>query len=134
MNEIYYQAKNGLQYKIAIDDFGNEIEVYLDDKIVGSISLNCISDDEMYSECNIFKITHLALDNCKGVGIGRRSLELHIELFDSILTAGNAYDGRQSDGSHLTGDGPGFISKMRDLKIVCAESSEFTEDEEDDYS
>ena len=42
------------------------------------------------------------------------------EIFNSPLTAGNDNGTTSTDGSHLTGDGPGFIAKMKMEGIVCS--------------
>ena len=39
------------------------------------------------------------------------------------LTAGSSHGEKPDDGSHLTGDGPGFIKKMREEGIVCREDN-----------
>jgi len=76
-------------------------------------------------------ITHLALEDCQGQGIGRRCLQFHREVFDLPITAGNAYDGKMDDGSHLTGGGPGFISKMRKEGLVVDDADEGFDNDDD---
>ena len=117
MNETNFTANNGQLYLIQLDDFGEEIYVYQDGKKLGSISLCCIEkDDHFMSE--VYKITHLELEPCKGLGIGRRCLQFHKEVYDAPLTAGNDNGATSDDGSHLTGDGLPFVTQMRKEGIV----------------
>ena len=111
-----FTSKSGQQYDIDVTD-GSEILVTKDGKKCGSILLSyrdCDGDD-------YYHITNLGLEGCKGQGVGRQCLKLHKEMFGLPLTAGSDHNGKQDDGSHLTGDGPGFIKKMREEGIVCRE-------------
>ncbi|MDE2175082.1 MAG: hypothetical protein KGJ54_07325 [Betaproteobacteria bacterium] len=118
MNSIDFSATDGKTYSIAIDDFGIEIHISFNGVNVGKISLRFIEGAASDGSDNVYHITSLALDKCRQKGIGRRCLQLHRELFGTILTAGNDNGTTSDDGSHLTGDGPGFIAKMRSEGIV----------------
>lgn len=113
--EFTFTAKDNNDYTILFDDDGYEISVYKTGQKLGSISLDLRDEDGDWEH---YHITHLALDGCKGIGIGQRCLELHKENFDTPLTAGRSNAGQQNDGSHLTGDGPAFIAIMRKKGIV----------------
>lgn len=116
MTTTLFTSKSGQQYEIDVTD-GSEILVTKDGKKCGSILLS-------YRECDdadYYHITNLGLEGCKGQGVGRQCLKLHKEMFGAPLTAGSSHSGKQDDGSHLTGDGPGFIEKMREEGIVCRE-------------
>ncbi|MGV0961886.1 MULTISPECIES: hypothetical protein [Burkholderiales] len=116
MTTTLFTSKSGQQYDIDVTD-GSEILVTKDGKKCGSILLS-------YRECDgddYYHITNLGLEGCKGQGVGRQCLKMHKETFGSPLTAGSSHNGKQDDGSHLTGDGPGFIKKMREEGIVCRE-------------
>jgi hypothetical protein len=117
MHEEFFVAANGLSYTISIDELGEEIRVANGEMACGSISLRLI-EGEYPCQSDIYHITHLALEGCAGIGIGRRCLQLHKEIFDSPLTAGTNNGSTSHDGSHLTGNGPGFIAKMRNEGIV----------------
>ena len=117
MEEVMFTTSKGRSYLILIDDFGEEITVTHHDEPVGSISLRFIEGADL-RQPDSYHITHLALDGCRRQGVGRRCLQLHIEIFQSPITA-NKDDGmRRNDGSHLTGDGPAFIAKMLSEGIV----------------
>lgn len=114
MTTTLFTSKSGQLYEIDVTD-GSEILVTKDGKKCGSILLSCREcDDADYDH-----ITNLGLEGCKGEGVGRQCLKLHKETFGAPLTAGSSHSGKQDDGSHLTGDGPGFIEKMRKEGIVC---------------
>ncbi len=121
MNTTSFKSKSGQQYEIDVGD-GSEITVYKNGKKCGSIVLSCREGDGQMIP-DTYHITNLGLDDCKGQGLGRRCLELHKEMFDTPLTAGSNNMGKQEDGSHLTGDGVGFIEKMRKEGIVCREAN-----------
>ncbi|WP_124513902.1 hypothetical protein [Acidovorax sp. FJL06] len=117
MSEVIFTASDGQTYEISVDDFGEEIRVVLGGKTVGTISLRYIEGDPP-RQPDTYHITHLALEECAHRGIGRRCLELHREVFSSPITAGADNGTTSDDGSHLTGDGPGFIAKMSKAGIV----------------
>lgn len=123
--ELDFQAKNGVTYTIEIDDSGEKISVFLDREPKGEICMSCIEDEHS----SHYYITSLALDDCAGIGIGRECLLRHKEMFDSPITAAEDDGIRKDDGSHLTGNGPGFIRKMREEGIVCPAYNS----SEDDY-
>jgi len=133
MNEVDFLASDGQTYQIQIDDFGDEINVLFQGEKKGSISLRLIEGDLPYPP-DVYHITHLALDSCSHRGIGRRCLQFHRELFDAPITAGSNNGTRCEDGSHLTGDGPGFIARMKAEGIVCDDDdrSEYDSDRFDD--
>ena len=116
MTTTLFTSKSGQQYEIDVTD-GSEILVTKDGEKCGSILLSCRECDD----ADYYHITNLGLEGCKGEGVGRQCLKLHKEMFDAPLTAGSSHSGKQDDGSHLTGDGPSFIEKMRKEGIVCRE-------------
>jgi len=133
MNEVDFLASDGNTYKIQIDDPGDEINVLFQGAKKGSISLRLIEGD-LPCQPDIYHITHLALDSCSHRGIGRRCLQFHRELFDAPITAGSNVGTKCDDGSHLTGDGPGFIARMKAEGLVCEDDdcSEYVSDHFDD--
>ncbi|HHK0379435.1 TPA: hypothetical protein ACQQJB_003609 [Pseudomonas aeruginosa] len=127
-----FAAKDGFFYSIIIDDDGQEITIELDGKKVGSISLDFHGGGVWDNSPDRYHITDLSLEQCKGKGIGQRCLELHIEEFGMKLTAGVAGRGEAPDGSHLIGDGIGFIKRMREKGIVCPSEFDFERPEWDE--
>ena len=112
-----------------VDRHGREIELCLDEdslvltalhkgRVIGRVCMNqieCDSGDEL-------KITWMYLDICdasyKYAGIGRKILELLYEYKSGPLMAGNDDCTTSNDGSHLTGDAPAFIQKMKDCGLI----------------
>ena len=122
MCSMEFTIKNSL-CKIEIDDEGQDIIVKIDGEEKGTMNLT-MYDDEQYH----FRITNLSLDKCRRMGIGRKCLQLHKEMFNAPIIAASPYSQDQlSDGSHLTGDGVPFITQMRDEGLVCRHRDEFDE-------
>lgn len=120
-----FVAKDKATYTIEIDEDGEKITVARDGTVLGTISLDWHDSEPSIGEPEHFKITHLELDNCKGKGLGEQCLRYHRECFDVSLTAGDANRGESSDGSHLVGDGAGFIARMREKQIVSRSAFDF---------
>lgn len=118
-----YTTPDGRNVDIQIDDNGEKISV-LDDRgqEIGSFDLSLIEDE--YSEH--YKITWMYLDKQgRGYlrqGIGRAALQFHKEIFNTHIVSSNNDGIVKGDGSHLTGDAPGFISKMRQEGLVFCPS------------
>ena len=122
MTSMVFTSSTGRKYDIEIDDFGEEITVSINGQKCGSISLEFHDGDERSGIPDFYKITYLALDACKGQGVGQKCLELHKRTFETILTAGRSDVSRSEDATHLIDDGPGFIENMRKKGIVCREN------------
>lgn len=125
-----FTTKDDRKVIISIDDSGEKITVTDQNGLkVGEIELQ-ESDGGAY-----YHIIRMHLDDQKGSyrhqGIGRQALKFHKEIFQAPLTTSNNDGIRKDDGSHLTGDAPEFIAKMRAEGIVesCAIDSS---DENDD--
>ena len=116
--KVDYQSSSGGIFQILLSDDGEKIYVTHHDLEVGSLSLRFFEGEAQYTNDDHFHITHLELDSCKRMGIGRRCLQFHKEIFNAPITAGNAFDGEKEDGSHLIGNGIPFIAKMREEGIV----------------
>lgn len=57
-------------------------------------------------------------DSYKHEGIGREALTFFREIHGLPITASKEDGLKKDDGSHLTGDAPGFVQKMRDEGII----------------
>ncbi|WP_460164288.1 hypothetical protein [Pseudomonas sp. S2_F03] len=104
-------------YEIEIDEDTHRIYVGKAGKRVGTIDID--EREDGFSGEVYFYICHLALDACKGQGIGQACLEYHNEIYGGPLTAAMPNSGELLDGSHLTGDGVPFIARMRAKGIVA---------------
>ena len=133
MNEVDFLASDGNTYQIQIDEPRDEINVFFQGARKRSISFHLIEGD-LPCQPDIYHTTHLALDSCSHRGIGRRCLQFHRELFDATTTAGSNDGTKCDDCSHLTGDGPGFIARMKAEGSVCEDDdrSKYVSDHFDD--
>lgn len=93
-----FLAKDGNQYVIEVDEDGYEITVSRGATRLGVVRLDRREDDFGRGDVEYYHITHLALEPCKGLGIGRACLMHHIETFGLLLTAGYADRGRLRTG------------------------------------
>ena len=108
---------------ITVDEFDNAVAVTDAEsgKLVGEIEFRLIEGPGK-GLGDVLKLTSAYLDKSgpeyKGRGIGRRCLQLMREASGLEITA-SEFDGqRQDDGSHLTGDAPGFVAKMREEGLI----------------
>lgn len=130
-NVTNFEAKNGKKYEILIDDDGVEISVARDGVVLGKIELD-YRESDFGNDPDRYHITHLALEGCPSrVGIGRACLQYHVDCFGAPITAGSDSGLKASDGSHLTGSGPGFISQMRKERLVVSDGSHWDRYDED---
>jgi hypothetical protein len=101
---------------IAIDEDETSIIVFTEEnEKIGNINLIEIDD--------YYYITWMYLDQLspkyKRKGIGQACLEFFSEVFRMPIVAAQDDGHTKSDGSHLTGDAPAFIEKMRAKGIVA---------------
>ena len=130
MNIKNVTATNGEVFRLSIDDDGTEITVRRGINALGTISLNYIESE--WPAPDHYHITHLSLEKCSGIGLGRECLLFHKECFDAPISAGDEHGHKSSDGSHLTGTGPGFIYKMRQEGLVVPSNSDRWDRYDDD--
>ena len=116
METSIFESKSGVEYQL-VNHSGLEIEVRLNGKTVGSIVFREVGLP--HPPYVLYHITNLGLDKCKKQGVGRACLLFHKEIYSAPLSAGRDDGILEDDGSHLTGDGVGFIAKMRQEGIVC---------------
>lgn len=122
MPEFEFKAKDGRSYIISIDDEGENIEVVRWGEKLGHITLEYRCDWPIEPEH--YYINDLALNKCKGKGIGEAALNYHIECFGLPISAAKEKGPKLIDGSHLIEDGTPFIRRMRKRGTVCPESDE----------
>ena len=122
MSETEFRAKDGKLYTINVDDEGERLEVSLQGVSLGHILLEYRYDPPIEPEH--FYIHDLALDKCKGKGLGEAALSFHKEHFGLPIVAAREHGPKREDGSHLIDDGVPFIRRMREKGIVCPEPEE----------
>lgn len=136
MNTKEFKIKTGEVVTISIDDDGENIIVHNQSGIkIGKIELAKHEQDDDYTSYEWYKITWMFLDAAGNKythqGIGRECLKWHKEIYMLPITAAEDNGQTYDDGSHLTGDAPGFIRKMREEGIVVKTSD--SNYDEDDY-
>jgi hypothetical protein len=104
-------------YEIEINEPSHLVHMRPAGQSLGTINLNEREDD--FPKDGYYHICHLALDACKGRGLGQACLEFHKENYSAPLTAAQPGSGSLPDGSHLIGDGIPFIARMRAKRIVA---------------
>lgn len=120
--EEIYDLVDGRRVSIAYDEdeYSIEVRAVPNGERIGGLRFRCIEmDDPPYSYLHL---TWAYLDELDATylhkGIGQRCIELVLEWSGLSITA-SVNDGNvRSDGSHLTGDAPAFIEKMRALGLV----------------
>ncbi|WP_189410902.1 hypothetical protein [Neogemmobacter tilapiae] len=115
-----YTCKNGEVVQIAIDeDDSYEAKVFgPNGEKIGGMVFHLYEDYDTY-----LKLTWMYLDvnnpRWKRQGIGREIL-LRVKAASDLPITASSNDGqRRDDGSHLTGDGPAFVAKMRQDGIIA---------------
>lgn len=68
----------------------------------------------------------------KHQGIGREILKGMRVYSGMPITAENDDGHRKEDGSHLTGDAPGFVNQMRKEGLICPDDNRNGDNENDD--
>lgn len=116
-----YKLHDGRFIEIDVSD-DHEIIVKDNQKnLIGKIELS-YRDDGLPGSVPYYHITWMYMDliddSYKHQGIGREALLLFIEVNGLKVTASDNDGLKKNDGSHLTGDAPTFIQKMRDEGIV----------------
>ena len=107
---------DGRQVDIEIADSGLEVTVTaVDGPQLGSIELQATRSGEYHLKSMYLDRDGGAFKRC---GIGRQALTFHNELFGCLFTAAPNDGHEREDGSHLTGDAPRFIQKMRDEGLI----------------
>ena len=121
MEEATYRCKDGRVVRIYVDD---EMEFLTtvrdsDGREIGRFEFRWI--DNLY--CDYLKLCWAHLDlvdsSYRFQGIGRECLR-QVKEFSGFAIVAEDHDGIQrDDGSHLTGDAPGFVERMRAEHLIA---------------
>ena len=88
---------------------------------IGEIQLSLV-DDGLPGNPPSYYLTWMYMDlkdnSYKHQGIAREALKFFKEFYGLPITASYNDGLKKADGSHLTGDAPHFVSKMRDEGII----------------
>ncbi len=121
-NQKYrYQLQNGKRITIDVSDDSHILITDENNDEIGKFELSYKDNGMHYSQDNYY-ITWMYLDlknsEYTHQGIGRQALILFKENYGLPITAASNDGIRRDDGSHLTGDAPGFVGKMREEGII----------------
>lgn len=112
-----YRLTSGEKIKIEIDEWSYEVKVTnSNDKEIGRIEFKY--DDYEDAHKIIWMYLDKLGDNYKRQGIGKECVKFYKEFFDCRVYAEQNDGIRKDDGSHLTGDAPGFVQSLRDQGII----------------
>jgi hypothetical protein len=123
MIEKQYKCKDGREILICVDECQlTAAALTPEGQEIGRLCFNEIE----YDDGSVLKLIWAYLDkhdsSYRFQGIGRECIKQMIEVFGHPIVAED-HDGHQKDdGSHLTGDAPGFVAKMRSEGLILPRS------------
>lgn len=125
----HYETRDHRRVRILLEDFGDEIRIHdQNDRLIGLIQLK-LFDEEHGSW---YYITWMYLDivdqSFLRQGIGRAALIFHLDIFKTPIFAAENDGMKREDGSHLTGDAPSFVNRMRFERIIETPASHRSDD------
>ena len=120
-----FKCKNGKNVTLLYDDDDTSAQAFdANGKKIGEFHFS--EKDEGYGH-SYLKLTWAHLEDIPGYvhqGIGRELIKLAKEASGLAIVA-EVHDGiRRDDGSHLTGDAPAFIYKMRREGLIARASDD----------
>ena len=117
-----YKLKNGTIVEITVDEIAYDVTVTdtNSDLEVGGMRFSQFEGGQVGEESLYLTWAYLdqAGDCYKYQGIGRKCLELAKKVSGMQIAAAFDDGQRKDDGSHLTGDAPGFVARMRQEGII----------------
>jgi len=120
--EELFTTRDGRVVRIQIDDvdFSVEVTVVASGEEIGTLEFHEIEMDSRAP--SVLRFTSAFLEGPDGSyrrqGIGRRCLQLIREISDMEIVAADDDGQRRDDGSHLTGDAPAFVTRMREEGLI----------------
>lgn len=114
-----------------VDNHGRQIDLFLDED---ELTIRAKHDDRALGEMHFrlieeefdqqtLKLVWMYLDHAGSAytrsGIGRQMLQLIYEFNGGPVIAESVGGAQQEDGSHLTGDAPSFVAKMRKEGLIA---------------
>lgn len=111
--------KQGRKIALELDEDNLVVKATHNGALIGKMEFVEIERDRGPSA---YKLIWMYLDMAgpeyKSCGTGQRILELMNEFTGGPIIAGSGDGRRSDDGSHLTGDGPSFVAKMRSKGLI----------------
>lgn len=126
-----FKCRNGSTITIRIDEFDDFSVTVFDEGGIKLGQMNFSDDD------GCLKLTWAYLDQSDPVwcrqGIGQEILRQVKEVSGCPIVASDNDGIRHDDGSHLTGDAPGFVARMREEGLIEPGSYDRPDENEDDW-
>ncbi len=119
-----YRLDDGRIINVEIEESYEEIYIFnnLHEKI-GRVELSEVPPVDDYTDPPMYYLTWMYMDiedeTYKHKGIGREVLKFFKRQTGASITAAEDDGLRKSDGSHLTGDAPSFVEKMRQEGVIA---------------
>ena len=111
-NERDYKISNGNMVTLKISDDLFDIKFIVNGKeLKDGFEFDQLENGGYY-------ITHLYIPGYEHLGLGRAALEFFKEYTGEKLYAAPNDGFKRNDGSHLTGDAPGFVARMQEEGII----------------
>lgn len=119
MSELF-QCKDGREVSIHVDEMDYEVIVLdMAGREIGKMEFRFVEDvTEDYLKLAWAYLDKVDPSYCKK-GIGRECLRLVAEASGLPIVAADNDGHQQDDGSHLTGDAPGFVERMRAEGLIA---------------
>ena len=133
MEESDFRCKDGRAVRIQVDDENYFTTTVRDSdgREIGRIEFRWIDD----LNCNYLKLCWAYLDlvdsSYRFQGIGRECLKQVRELSGLAIVAAENDGMQRDDGSHLTGDAPGFVARMQAEGLIAGGDREEADEEAD---
>ena len=123
-------AKDGNKYEIAFDGT-KAVVLNSNGDEVGSMSFDEVQVPHGYETLTYLHLCHMDMKNHTGLGLGRATLDVARKESGFDIAASDPGDHvPKDDGSHLVGDGPGFVRKMQaEGRIMGSASPDYDDGE-----
>jgi len=114
-----FATKNGEKLSVEYDDC--QVTVKNEDGVeVGQFMFRDIEVPNGYGSNIYLHLCHMELSQYKGQGLGRFCLKVARDESGMVIGASDPNDHeKKDDGSHLIGDGPGFVRKMQEEGLIA---------------
>jgi hypothetical protein len=100
-----------------------------DGEEVGQFMFREIEVPNGYGSDFYLHLCHMDLPHHKGQGLGRFCLKVARDESGMVIAASDPNDQeKKDDGSHLIGDGPGFVRKMQEEGLIVGGEGPYDEE------
>lgn len=120
---VEFICRNGAKVLIEVDDDYTASVQDLDGGKIGRLEFRVIENRDGTDYLKLcWAYLDLGGEDYKRQGIGRECVRLVRELSGMAIVASDHDGHQQDDGSHLTGDAPDFVTRMRTEGLISPSS------------